>query len=137
MKSSRKTPGRDASPIANRRLPLASVLSDDPNRFLSETDRRTFVPSPPSSRLLTPYRPAQTLSGRPVRLRAVPAKQKAQARLPSPQRLSWSAVGFVRPQRVAVCVRRGVRREVLHALKVAGRRGLSGGRRSEFSSIRC
>lgn len=60
---------------------------------------------------------------------------KAYARHP----LSRS-VGFTLPWQVIVCVRRKQRREVMHALKVAGKGGVGRGkkqRRTEFSEVRC
>lgn len=52
----------------------------------------------------------------------------------------WARVGFALPWQVIICVRRRRRREVLHALDVAGKRGVGAGkkqRRDEYSEIRC
>lgn len=134
-KSSRSRAGRDTPAIASTRvLPRLPDSSGDRLPALSALDRRSYVPSPPSSPLSRPYRPAVLLSGRPARFIAKPNKP---AYYYGPQRLSWQAVGFRAPKQVAICVRRGVRKEVLFARKVAGRRGLAGGRRNEFSNIRC
>lgn len=49
-------------------------------------------------------------------------------------------IGFVEPKRVVICVRRQRRREVLHALRVAGRGGVGRGRKrhtNEYSQISC
>lgn len=49
-------------------------------------------------------------------------------------------VGFALPWQVIVCVRRKRRREVLHALNVAGGKGIAKGRRirrTEYSEVRC
>lgn len=48
-------------------------------------------------------------------------------------------VRFALPNYVAICVRRKLRREVLHALKLTGKSGRGGGkrRRSAYSGIRC
>lgn len=46
-------------------------------------------------------------------------------------------VAFAAPDRVAVCVRRRRRREVLFARGVGGRRGLRSPRRSFYSGISC
>lgn len=49
-------------------------------------------------------------------------------------------VGFAMPWQVVLCVRRKRRREVMHALGIAGRRGVGAGRRwhrNEWSDVRC
>lgn len=48
----------------------------------------------------------------------------------------WN-VGFERPKDVLICVRRKIRREVLHALHIAGRSGLGSPHYNEFSKVRC
>lgn len=50
------------------------------------------------------------------------------------------SVGFTLPWQVIVCVRRKRRKEVMHALNIAGRSGVGRGkkqRRNEFSEVRC
>lgn len=46
-------------------------------------------------------------------------------------------VAFSNPSRVLVCVRRSIRREVLHALRKSGRRGQKPPRRTWYSSVSC
>lgn len=49
-------------------------------------------------------------------------------------------VGFQLPWQVIICVRRKRRREVMHALDIAGRKGVGAGRpqrRDEYSEVRC
>lgn len=49
-------------------------------------------------------------------------------------------LGFHAPWQVIVCVRRKRRREVLHAIRVAGKRGVGRGktqRRNSYSQVRC
>lgn len=49
-------------------------------------------------------------------------------------------LGFAMPWQVVICIRRHRRREVLHALRIAGRKGLGAGRRQrrgEYSDVRC
>lgn len=48
-------------------------------------------------------------------------------------------IAFDRPNRIAVCIRRKIRSQVLHALGIAGRRGLGVGgiRLNPFSRISC
>lgn len=88
-------------------------------------DRRRFDP-------LTTIAPPRALDGRQARL--TPSKvpkysgppvrglQDVLAALPS-------HLAFEEPRRVAACVRRQNRKEVLHALDVAGRSGVGRGRR--------
>lgn len=47
------------------------------------------------------------------------------------------AVAFQAPEKVLVCVRRQMRREVMHALKKAGKRGQKSRRWSWYSNISC
>lgn len=56
-----------------------------------------------------------------------------------PDRLPYR-VGFALPWQVIICVRRKRRKQVLHALRIAGRRGIGRGkkqRRNEYSEVRC
>lgn len=49
-------------------------------------------------------------------------------------------VGFALPWQVVVCVRRQRRRQVMHALGIAGRRGVGAGKRrhmDEYTGVRC
>lgn len=46
-------------------------------------------------------------------------------------------IAFRNPSRVLVCVRRGIRREVMHATGFAGKVGQKRPRRGPYSSIRC
>lgn len=50
----------------------------------------------------------------------------------------WTKIAFQGPKKVLVCVRRSIRKEVLHALHFTGR-GSGGGKKrwSEYSSIHC
>lgn len=99
-------------------------------------DRRLFYPRPPVIARETTYRPARRLSGGLARLVVRPTPQRVLDRA-STARFVPSAVRFDVPRDVAVCVRRKRRREVLHALKVAGRRGMRRPRRNEYSAISC
>lgn len=46
-------------------------------------------------------------------------------------------VGFVQPKRVLICVRRKIRREVMHALKFAGGTGQKKPKYNHYSSVSC
>lgn len=67
---------------------------------------------------------------------APPPAKRSTARL---RALLWPShqVAFQQPERVAVCIRRQRRREVLHALNVAGSRGLRPPRRSQYTGVSC
>lgn len=41
------------------------------------------------------------------------------------------------PNAVAICVRRKQRKEIIHAKRIAGKRGLSGGKRNVWSTVGC
>lgn len=46
-------------------------------------------------------------------------------------------IGFLNPNRVLICVRRKIRRQVLHAFRIAGGSGFKKPRFSEYSRISC
>lgn len=96
-------------------------------------DRRRWNPDP----VEPPRRLAQGFG----RIRVLPAPRSASQRPISGLRAGLydppPRLAFQQPQTVAVCVRRERRREVLHALKVAGARGLRPPRRSPFSDVSC
>jgi len=106
--------------------------------FLREVeDRRAWYPSDVAP--ATGYSPARTFSGRPARLRVQTPVRRSEARFRPLVRLSYPSarIGFQEPRDVVICVRRSRRREVLHALGVAGSRGLRRPRRNAFSAITC
>lgn len=108
-------------------------------------DRRTYHPE-------GRVRPALTTSGTPARVTASPVRQRGFS-LPSrsspklgklakrvvPKSTTKPAremFGFKAPKRVWICIRRKMRRQVLHALKRT--RGVSGKRkRNYYSNVRC
>lgn len=143
-KSRRRQDRRDDLFIANRRLPVRNnMLRPTPLRFTPLTvfeDRRQWHPE-------RAHRPAMSFSQARHRLEALaqPAvlnrngkNRDAFAHLRSFNSFP-SGIRFARPDRVLVCVRRNIRKEVLHALKKTGR---SGGRQKRprfnwFSTIKC
>ena len=128
---------RDAPAIARRSLldPLSDLMRptlvrpslispvdwEAPLRTLE--DRRTWHPGS----VPTAWEPAKVIGGRPARLRA---SRRPSLLSPSP------VVAFDVPERVAVCVRRKTRKEVIHAKGVAGGR-VRRPSRSIYSSISC
>lgn len=88
-------------------------------------DRRTFHPEGPARPARSPRRPRHRLS--------VPKKYQYSLK----KSYVPHEVGFQDPQKVLVCVRRKRRREVLHALRKAGKRGQKRPRRNFYSSISC
>lgn len=138
MSRSSRRRGAMPLPIANRRLPPAvdlrrSLMAMESPRPSLGQDRRVYSPSPYATR---------TKGGIPTRLIAKPLAPRLQA---PQQRLSYRPVfptplvAFASPKAVPLCVRRGVRKEVLHALGVAGKRGLGRGgvRRGPSSNVSC
>lgn len=113
---------------ANRRLPFETMSPRSMSSIALSSDRRFFHPQG----LLSP---AYALS-RSSRILEVPRAK------PRPNRFRKLSVSphiaaFHAPERVLVCVRRSIRKEVIHALGHSGRSGQRPPRRSEFSSISC
>lgn len=98
---------------------------------LRQTDRRLFNPVP------AVYRPAQRLSGRKATVLPPPSRKRATAR--SGARPGWgmARLVFAAPQNVQICVSRGIRKEVMHAKGVAGKRGLRKPKFNSYSKVRC
>lgn len=125
--------GRDYTPIATRD-PLQSLLVPRPAlsvSWLSPTletdvfeDRREWHPEGVNRPALGAPRAAT----RPV------AKQRPAFSVPSQTK---GIIAFAEPNRVAVCVRRKVRKQVMHALNKAGGKGHRRPRRNAQSSISC
>lgn len=91
-------------------------------------DRRTHYPG------LSPYkRPVVSEAvGRPARLKLI---QNPRHRQPS---YTKALVAFAEPDKLPLCIRRRVRKEVLHAKGVAGsKKPQRKPRRNEFSDVSC
>lgn len=102
-----------------------------PMAYLSEIeDRRRYDPSGGTSPARSVSRPQHTL---------VLPQPKNPDRLGNRVRNSQlpSGVAFQSPEKVLVCIRRKMRKEVLHALKKAGKTGQKRPRRSYYSDIHC
>lgn len=129
--------GRETYDFSSRRLPLSHKKQVPLSSF---EDRRRFHPEG---------------SGRPAKtFRAISARFKVGgitlAKARRPEGSVWDArsqgyeplpfkIGFVEPSRVLVCVRRKIRREVIHALGINKLRGLGRGgvRFNENSKFSC
>lgn len=97
-------------------------------------DRRLWTPT---EAVFRPYKrlsgaPGRVVPSRPPSGPQGPFKPRRGAFLSLPVRLSWES-----PRSMLVCHRRSTRREVLHALGQAGRRGMRRPRWNESSSITC
>lgn len=142
---------RDATPIASvyRRpgpsrsatLPESSKIPAygrrripaifDPQPVSIPADRRVYNPEPEHTR------PARRFSGRPARLVADPSPTPSRVQKGRPAALFAPAVvAFKAPAHVAVCARRGVRKEVIHANGVAGTK-VRKPRRGPFTGVKC
>lgn len=147
-KRTSRLPGRDPTPIARRSRPREQRFPSTESDFLSLPlpslprvprlslleDRRLFTPSPLGSPL--PFRPALRSNFKPARL-------VVDTNVNRPGRSTWPAafpswkLAFQAPRGVMVCVRRHIRREVIHALGKAGIRGQKKPRRTAYSSVSC
>lgn len=128
-RSRRRTSPAPRGPFVGRYPPPVRMLAPSSvtlsrRSVLEYSDRRFFHP-------LDVFRPFQATK---IAARRIVAKQ-----MPfRPQLAQTKAVlSFADPSRVGVCVRRKVRREVLHALRKAGKGGMSRPRRNASSSIHC
>lgn len=103
---------RDDLSITNRRLPLYPVTN-----YLNETeDRRRFNPT-----------------GRPVGYTGVTVGDS-----PNDQRKQTKArIRFRHPERLLICVKRSIRREVMFAKRKAGRSGQKRPKFNKYSHISC
>lgn len=121
-KRSTKRPSATSQPVASVPLLRPSVsLVGSP--LLEFEDRRTFHPE-------GVYRPPRSLNRSDTQI--VP-KQKPK-RQPSQTK---GTLSFADPRSVLVCIRRGIRKEVLHALGKAGRTGFKRRRTTQTSKISC
>lgn len=125
--------------ITNRRLPRSVLSLVSPVPYLSPLthieDRRLWHPE-------GRYAPARSFSRSRHRLTIVSGSSRSHVSrrsrgLPSLSSLPAHRIGFEQPERVLICVRRKMRREVLHALRKTGRVGQRRPRRNWYSSISC
>lgn len=119
--------------------PPSSKVSPKKRAVLASEDRRTFHPEKLNRPVLNVHgRPAaQVLADRPRSLKKPSARQQAFRWGKDVASQTKAVLTFAQPSKVAVCVRRGVRREVLHALKRTGKGAGSSRRRSWTSKIGC
>jgi len=138
----RRVPLVNASAYSRQRSSMAAAL---PQTYLKPSRRSTYIEAPeipfPSLDRRTyhpdPVPTYKRLSGRPARVVAAPPAKRAHApagTLPEP--VEVSALLFKNPSGVKVCVQRGVRKEVMHALGVAGG-PVRPGHKTAKSKIRC
>lgn len=115
-----------------------AVYPDAPVKLIPRVLRpavrqRTFLQEVEDRRVWHPLReraPAGVFSRREER-RLVERDRRSSDPFPSLR------LGFAVPEKVAVCVRRKTRREVIHALNKAGGGVSRKRRRNEYSDIRC
>lgn len=139
----RVSPLRDASVIASavRPAPTAhpALHRPSPSPTRSQTrSRNTGFAAPGDRRVYSPEpaRLGMRSTGRLARVVAPPPQKRPQAPSRAVRTHNPAALLFDRPQTVDVCVRRGVRKEVLFA------RGAAGGpvrppTRGPLSNVRC
>lgn len=123
---------RDNTSITNRRLPTPTMF-DQPLLFPEIEDRRQYHPEGVA-------RPARSFSIPRHRL-AIPKKNVRSVRgdsryVPSFDGLTHE-IGFRVPRKVLICVRRRIRKQVLHAFRKTGKAGQRKPRRNFYSSVSC
>lgn len=101
--------------------PVSPIVRPSLNLF---EDRRTFHPNRFA-------RPAISIGKRADTKLVVPPDP-----LKSVQRLNH-VVGFKVPRRVVICVRRKIRKEVIHAIGAGGSKNLRKPHKNEFSKVKC
>lgn len=125
-KKSKTRVKRGVSNTANQRLlSTFSPFQRLPGQLDLFEDRRLFTPDPlpPAKSFNTPHH----------RLTIPKSKARSFSRPgPVPHQL-----GFAAPEKVLICVRRKIRKEVLHAYKRTGRGSGRPNRRGPFSDIHC
>lgn len=129
--------GRETNVFARRSLPLSDVFSIAPfvgSPLLRQIeDRRTWHPEGVA-------RPARSFTSARHRLIALGQSSGNKVRSSSRPWIGSSvpfSIGFADARRVLVCVRRRQRRQVLHAKRIAGRRGLRPPRYNYYSGVSC
>lgn len=138
MSKNKNKKRRDTIDIANRGLPFSDYVTVINNNFPDDLrlyeDRREYHPDRVPS--------AATRTGRDYILRERVKKR----RRPSNASVSSGIVrhdpivhriGFEQPEKVAICVRRSIRREVLHARKKTGKRGQKKAKWNFYSRVSC
>lgn len=143
--SDRRGSFENTRPLPRPVSPDAASYGWDVVPHLPITDRRLHYPEQPPARYRQ-NRPAMRISGTPARVVAPPPQKRHHGRPATsqapfkphkPLRISAARLLFAQPSSVAVCVQRGVRKEVLHAKRIAGRKGLNKPKRGPSSSISC
>lgn len=144
MGKSRSTKSRRVTPDnANRRLPRSTttlpysyVTPDPPPRrnLRVYEDRREWHPDR--------VRPAASFSQPRHRLRSVVRAAMhptglAKSLFSSSFEQVPARIGFVNPKKVLICVRRNIRKQIMHALGRAGKKGQKKPRRNAYSQISC
>lgn len=127
------TPQRTAAPVSPLNPFLRQQIDAERQYVLSQLDRRQFRPGLP--KLLTPG--ASPRAAARLTINSLANKTSRPGR--TQNRFIPVGVSFAIPNRVAICVRRKIRREVLHALSLTRLAGLGGARRrrNAYSGIHC
>lgn len=124
-------------PRVYRGYPAAPALARAYRSYIASLeDRRLWNPEP----FLPPAPASQTRAARRLvimpRRRSPSSVGPLSARLTAPQSVIGAAIGFAQPSRVAICVRRHSRREVLFAKGVGGSK-VRRGKRNPWSEVQC
>lgn len=131
-----KSRRRGNTSTANVRSTSRSLpFTPDNYRLMDIEDRRLFHPD-------DTYAPSQSLPTSRTRIITRPRRQARRSgnlngSLPKMFQPVAVVAGFRVPKKVAICIRRKMRKEVLHALRKAGKVGQKRPRRSYYSDIHC
>lgn len=142
----KKRSRRDTTAISNRRLPGSSLLYGSPG-----TNYVTYLKTPlqlyEDRRLWHPegaFAPAKSFSRARHRLTLqtyTPAPRSLNrdrfAHLRSFNRQTKARISFAQPDRVLICVRRNIRKQVLHAFRKTGKVGQKRPKFTFYSRISC
>jgi hypothetical protein len=119
---------------SNRRLRSFSTIRRTSNNLTQYEDRRLWHPE-------GDYAPARSFSKTRHRLEVFPRISYSSGlsinKVQNLSRTTAHAIGFSAPNKVLICVRRNIRKEVLHALNKTGKGGQNPPRRNSYSNIYC
>lgn len=116
----------------NRRAPSKAANQGLPGVVLSPSSLETGWPSTPNLTNYDPVDRGRLFSNPPAIVAGHSKNSSTRTKMLVPYTLK-----FHQPERIAICVRRKQRKEVLFAKKKAGKRGQRKPRFNKWSKVRC
>lgn len=126
--------GRDGYFVSRRSLPLRNNSLTDVFRRKRDAFKARDVRLDPMKSVI-PARPSSFLRTRVARRVVARPAESFTDRLVG--KFAPTEIRALEPKQLTVCAARAMRREVLHAFKIAGKSGLGGPRYTEDSRVRC